>query len=134
MRYELDIEPTPKGRPRFTRTGHVYTPKKTKAFEQAVKAMLIAQGAKPLKKGTPLKIELLFAREFLKSWSKKKNDLAMNGGVYPTTKPDVDNYVKAVLDASNGILYEDDAQIIELVARKAYKPKASITIDIQAIE
>ena len=45
-------------------------------------------------------------------------------------KPDLDNLVKFYCDISNGILYEDDAQIYSLVARKKYalEPKTEITI------
>ena len=31
---------------------------------------------------------------------------------------DIDNHVKAVLDALNGVCYRDDAQVIRLVAEK----------------
>lgn len=31
---------------------------------------------------------------------------------------DIDNLVKAILDALNGIVFEDDAQVVELVAFK----------------
>jgi Holliday junction resolvase RusA-like endonuclease len=37
-----------------------------------------------------------------------------------TKRPDLDNIVKAVKDALRGIVYRDDAQIIELLARKQY--------------
>jgi Holliday junction resolvase RusA-like endonuclease len=36
----------------------------------------------------------------------------------PANGPDVDNLVKFVLDALNGVLYHDDRQVIVLVARK----------------
>jgi Holliday junction resolvase RusA-like endonuclease len=40
--------------------------------------------------------------------------------LYPKVKPDLDNVAKAVLDAINGIVYVDDAQVINLVATKRY--------------
>ena len=33
-------------------------------------------------------------------------------------KPDVDNIAKAVLDALNGIAYDDDSQVVELTVKK----------------
>ena len=34
---------------------------------------------------------------------------------YPkTTRPDVDNYAKCVLDALNGLAYRDDSQVVDL--------------------
>ena len=32
------------------------------------------------------------------SWSKKKQKMALSGEVKPTTSPDIDNYLKSVLD------------------------------------
>lgn len=39
-----------------------------------------------------------------------------------THKPDADNVAKAVLDALNGLAYEDDSQVQELVIIKKYAP------------
>jgi Holliday junction resolvase RusA-like endonuclease len=37
-------------------------------------------------------------------------------------KPDIDNYVKGVLDALNGLLWIDDHQIVTIVATKQWAP------------
>jgi len=37
---------------------------------------------------------------------------------YP--KPDIDNYVKSVFDVLNGLLWEDDSQIISVYATKQW--------------
>ena len=42
------------------------------------------------------------------------------GNLNPTKKPDADNIGKVVLDALNGIAYEDDKQVIELRVSKQY--------------
>lgn len=36
----------------------------------------------------------------------------------PSTKGDIDNLTKSVLDALNGVAYEDDVQVAKLAARK----------------
>lgn len=55
-----------------------------------------------------------------------------------TKKPDVDKLVRAVKDALKGVLWHDDAQVIELVARKGYattQPHARLLVDhAEAIE
>ena len=109
-RYIIPGECTPKGRPRFRRRGHAYTPKKTKLYEKQVKEYLIAQGAKPSDK--PLEVWIYVYKQPLKSWSKKLIAKATRGLVLASKKPDVDNYTKSVLDASNGILFSDDKQVV----------------------
>jgi len=48
----------------------------------------------------------------------------------PTVMPDVDKLCRAVLDSMSGILYNDDAQVVELHAFKVYSetPGALITL------
>ncbi|WP_369294041.1 RusA family crossover junction endodeoxyribonuclease [Tepidiforma sp.] len=50
------------------------------------------------------------------------------GGVQ--SNQDIDNLAKSCLDALNGIAFEDDRQVVELVARKASgrTPRTAITI------
>lgn len=51
---------------------------------------------------------------------------------FPTKrKHDIDNYCKPVLDSLNGIVYEDDSQIVDLRVTKSYKkdePRTHISI------
>lgn len=43
---------------------------------------------------------------------------------------DVDNHLKSVLDALNGICYEDDAQVIEVTGTKSYgEPRVLIEVE-----
>lgn len=39
---------------------------------------------------------------------------------YPTSKPDIDNYIKFYLDCMNGIIFKDDSQVIGCYAHKKY--------------
>jgi Holliday junction resolvase RusA-like endonuclease len=43
---------------------------------------------------------------------------------------DVDNAAKAVLDALNGVAWEDDSQVQRLVVEKSYGPEARTTVRI----
>jgi Holliday junction resolvase RusA-like endonuclease len=49
-----------------------------------------------------------------------------------TSRPDLDNLIKTVLDALNGIAYTDDKQIVRLGATKAYGTDPKILISIRA--
>ncbi len=40
-----------------------------------------------------------------------------------TTRPDLDNLVKNVLDALNGVCWRDDASVVALLAYKCVAPK-----------
>jgi len=48
--------------------------------------------------------------------------------IQPTSKPDVDNYIKQVQDALNKIAYDDDAQIVDEGSDKwlSYTPRMEI--------
>lgn len=131
-RYIIPGECVPKGRPRFTRRSHAYTPAKTKLYEKQVKEYLIAQGAKPSDK--PLEVWIYVYKQPLKSWSKKLIARATRGLVLADKKPDVDNYTKSVLDASNKLLFNDDKQVVSLHVIKAYAPKAFVVIESEELE
>jgi Holliday junction resolvase RusA-like endonuclease len=62
------------------------------------------------------------------SWSKKRREASK--GLHHISRPDVDNYAKAVLDACNGVLYLDDSQIADLHASKKYSdvPRVEVTM------
>ena len=86
-------------------------PAKTKQFENYVK-LVAAQHAPEelLTSALEVRLDFLFLRP--KSLSKKTR--------YHTKKPDVDNLAKSVLDALEGIIYVNDAQVISLQVTKDY--------------
>lgn len=130
----LDIEPVAKERPRFTRYGRTYTPKKTATFEKQIRdAFLLKYKGETMpmwSRDTPLVAIASFGKSIPKSYSKKKHKQCLNGEAAPTSRPDVDNYLKAVLDALNGLAFEDDSQIVRTIAEKQYSetPYVQITI------
>lgn len=118
---KFNVDPIGKARPRVTRNG-TYTPKKTKDFQNAIKDLARLQyQALPL--AGALEVDLIFEIERPKSVKRKHH----------TVKCDLDNYIKAVLDALNGVIYKDDAQIIKISAIKKYDPAGSIKIRVGAL-
>lgn len=123
MKFENEIyfvvhgEPKSKLRPQFRRMGgfvSTYTPKKTKLAEDHI--MVIASQHIPNTLITgPILLSVRAYRSPLKSFSKKKLAMALSGEMRPITKPDLDNYVKLVKDALNGLIWKDDAQVIEFL-------------------
>jgi Holliday junction resolvase RusA-like endonuclease len=54
------------------------------------------------------------------SCSNRKIAQIKSGELFPTSKPDLDNLAKIVLDALNGILWADDCQVVKLEITKEY--------------
>jgi Holliday junction resolvase RusA-like endonuclease len=124
----------PKARPRVTRGGYAYTPRTTQIFEQTVQTEYRKQcGTESFADKVPLIINIEFRFEPAKSWPKKKRDAAIARRIYPTCRPDLDNLVKSITDALNGIAYKDDSQIVAIVSRKMYAPRANTIVRITSI-
>jgi Holliday junction resolvase RusA-like endonuclease len=48
-----------------------------------------------------------------KGLSKKKHQMALDGAIRPTTKPDLDNLIKQIKDVCKGVFWVDDKQVVE---------------------
>ena len=131
MRIVINQPPQPKGRPRFTRSGHAYTPEKTRAYEEIVKLCARLAVNKPLTGAIRLKAS--FFMPIPKSWSQQKKRAAIAGKMAHATKPDIDNLLKAILDGMNGIAYEDDKQIVEIIADKWYSDNPRTEIELEEL-
>jgi Holliday junction resolvase RusA-like endonuclease len=62
----------------------------------------------------------------------KDSNLKLWGIIPHTSRPDLDNICKMYMDASNGILYRDDAQVTRLSSSKHYSTNPRTEIDIMA--
>jgi Holliday junction resolvase RusA-like endonuclease len=80
----------------------------------------------------PLDVSVFAIMPMPKSWTPKKKQDALDGFLMPTSKPDLDNICKLVLDAANGILWHDDSQIVGLDLAKAYGEKPGYIISVEA--
>lgn len=113
------FEPTPKGRPRMTRRGRAYTPKKTHDYEKLISDFYKENCTDYY--DSAIRVSLVFYMPIPKSTSKKKRALMECGEIKCTTHTgDADNLTKAVTDALNGVAYEDDCLITELHIKKRY--------------
>jgi Holliday junction resolvase RusA-like endonuclease len=66
------------------------------------------------------------------SWSRRDHELALVGGIRPTSKPDDDNYLK-IRDALNGIVWNDDAQCVDSRVLKFYSKRPALRIEIREL-
>lgn len=122
MELHLDITPVPKGRPRFTLKGRAYTPQRTKIYENELANLIAEQNPKKLEGA--IKLEIVFYIPKPRSVKRK----------YPTVRPDLDNFLKAFKDAANGILWNDDSQVITVTASKQYATEGAIYVKTKEIK
>jgi Holliday junction resolvase RusA-like endonuclease len=109
------VRPKVKQRPRVLRNGHTYTPKVTLEYERELASLYKG----PRFSCNMLAVKMLFSHDGVEIQIEElrpKPDVEM-----PKTKlrGDIDNYVKAVLDALNGIAWGDDSRVVVLHAEKA---------------
>jgi Holliday junction resolvase RusA-like endonuclease len=119
-----------KGRARMTRRGFAYTPAKTRKYEAhgRLAAQLAMGGRPPL--DVPCALVAMIELPIPASWSKRRRAAAISGDIRPTSRPDVDNYVKAALDAINGIVVADDSLVVDLQAQKKYGVNPRVVLQI----
>jgi Holliday junction resolvase RusA-like endonuclease len=137
-------EPCAKGRPRIginrgTGRAMAFTPSKTVKAEStialfashAMAGIAMLEGPLVLEvtayrsKGMPGRADAKAGTKALQQW------LAANAGkITPVSKPDADNYLKAVCDALNGVVFRDDAQIVSMTVHKRFSssPRLEITV------
>ena len=112
MKFTLNLEAVPQGRPRFTRTGIAYDAPKSRKFKQDL-ALLI----------TP-------PHELLTGELKVELKIYKRGKLTGRRFGDVDNLAKGILDALTGLIWRDDSQIISLKIEKAVgEPLIEIEIE-----
>lgn len=105
--YLFEIDPVPASRPRVSRWGTYYLPTYRK-FKDAMSEIIAAKRKQYIKEEGTLAVNIMFGCSKPKSTKRS----------HP--HGDIDNYVKAALDSLNGVLWDDDDQIIELAARKFF--------------
>lgn len=121
MDFLANLKPQGKARPRFSRkSGVVYTPAKTAKYEKAIAKAYVDTGGKCIPADCYVSVTVCAFFPIPKSYSKKKRKACIDRDLRPDKKPDMDNILKAVLDALNKVAYEDDKQVVELIGRKYY--------------
>jgi Holliday junction resolvase RusA-like endonuclease len=111
-----------------TRRG-IYTPPETVAAERALalEARAILSARNPILTG-PVALTVTIWIEPPASWSKAKRADAINMRRWVVVKPDVDNVLKLIGDALNGVAWADDKQIASACIEKRYAANAATSI------
>lgn len=114
-------------RPRVTKHG-TYIPARTRKYRKAIQDAFIAScggRVSPIPKGTPVKLSIIVQRALPKSRPRKIDSES------DTFKPDVDNIAKNVMDALNGLAWDDDSQVVEQSIRKMDRKRVAEHICVE---
>ncbi|MCD8398275.1 MAG: RusA family crossover junction endodeoxyribonuclease [Lachnospiraceae bacterium] len=131
VKFTVPGQPVGKARPRVTKAGHAYTPKKTVDYENLVRAEYHRQcGDYKFPDDAMLDMRIMAFYRIPKSAPKRRKSAMERGEIRPTVKPDSDNVIKGIADSGNGIFYRDDTQIVDCQIRKfySYEPRVVVTI------
>ena len=133
IQLKFDIKPMAKQSFRTTRSGQKYLDPSVIKYRKTIRNMAILQ----MRKQKAEKIEgavnmnIIYAFRRPQSLSKKERNEIDGGKTVPkTTKPDIDNLTKAILDALNGIVWKDDAQVTQINIQKVWSAKDQIEVEI----
>jgi Holliday junction resolvase RusA-like endonuclease len=128
INFKVHANPVAQGRGQIVRCGRfskIKDPEKSRNWKADLKLLTQQYAQVPVWDG-PLCAVILFEVLRPKSISKKK--------VWREVTPDLDNYVKAVMDALKGVIYKDDARIVCLTTAKVYSDSPGVTVQIRQIE
>lgn len=125
IKFFVPGQPVGKGRPRTsTKNGvfRVHTDKRTTTKEKEVKAIAwsaMHENGRLAPTDKPCAVFVDAAYRVGTSFTKKRKALCYGQKERPG-KPDIDNVVKLVMDAMNGVVYRDDTQAVVTVSLKRY--------------
>lgn len=113
----IDGDPVAQGRPRFTRSGRVYTPKKTEeALDNVVR--VIEEYQKAFGEIDQINFPVRVVMDFVHSRPKR---MRKGPQICKPSKPDIDNLQKLILDGiSKSNLWTDDNIVVSINASKYY--------------
>lgn len=109
MRMYMQLKPKVKQRPRLGRRGRVFTPTATLEHEAEIARLWKKKFGRRKPLEGAVKVSVDFDKHGM--WV----EVAPTDGA-SVLRGDIDNYLKAVLDALNGIAYVDDKQISVLLS------------------
>lgn len=136
--FDVMGDPVGKARPRVV-GGHAYTPDKTAAYEDRIRlAYKRAVKDRPEEERTfgmdaQLSLTVSAFYRMPKRVNKELREAMMSFRERPRKKPDLDNILKVVADALNGLAYHDDSQIVSMSATKYWSHDPYILIGITEV-
>ena len=128
-------KPIAKKRPRFSRRGKFVATYNDQETEEG-RFLLDARSQITKKAAGPIVVSIVFCMPRPKAHYGTGKNAGVVKESSPTThtqKPDTDNLIKFVLDCLNSEAWNDDAQIVEIRAKKEWAENGKTLIDIAEI-
>lgn len=138
--FKIYIEPEPYARPRKSRklealgkNNVFYNPRSNykKKLKKEIEEKLKEYITSPVDGEVYLNVTFGLMPPKKYTESKSKWYLLTKEIIKPTVRPDIDNWVKPVMDVLNKLLYQDDGQIVELITNKIYSTESKPFIYIR---
>ena len=120
-------DPVGKQRPRMV-NGHMYTPQRTKDYQSKVAWAWKQAGGSKLE--GPVLMRIVWHYPIPKRTNKANRAAMLKAEIMPTTRPDLDNVCKSIMDGLNGVAYDDDSQIVSLTAIKRYAEDPGVFVEV----
>ena len=131
----IELEPMGKQRPRIAKRGayaRAYTPPKTAQWEKDAATIMRAFWRRPPQTGAVRVVVRAYRARTQYMQAKKRRELTIC-----TSKPDVDNVAKIVLDAMvKARVLDDDNQVVQLECSKRWAPYGEpgrVEVDLFAV-
>ncbi|MGG4288354.1 RusA family crossover junction endodeoxyribonuclease [Priestia megaterium] len=132
-RYHIKIQPM--GAVRMTRRGKFVseTAQRYLSYKDEIKRQIVKQVKERELMKDEIEVEVMFFMPIPQSWSKKKREAAV---LKPhKSKPDIDNLLKGLFDALNGLIWKDDNLVSKVSAVKIYVPQdEGIMVTVKEID
>lgn len=125
------VRAIPCGRARMSKTGHMYTPKTTREFQNALREQwaLSYKELLPISRDIPLRADIIFGFAPAKGCTEDLGNPVIKHNI-----GDLDNLVKNVLDSCISIVLEDDCSIVELRCAKFYSSENFVKITLSTVD
>lgn len=121
-------EPVPWARAAGGKTRGLFTPTKQRNHAAALKILAQSAMASRLPFDVPVRLAIVAEFPVPTTWSNRKRIAALNGEIRPGRRPDGSNLQKQIEDALNGVVFRDDALIVDWHGCKKYSQRARIVV------
>ncbi|MBP27868.1 RusA family crossover junction endodeoxyribonuclease [Methylobacterium sp.] len=109
-----------------------YSDPKTVAYERRLRAAATVEMDGAALLSGMLSVAVFAFMPIPASWPKRKQQQARDRLIRPVTKPDWDNVAK-VTDALNGVVWGDDASVVDGYVRKFYADEPELVVQVSVV-